>query len=181
MHVDRIALFIAVLAAPSLGCTPSPGHESQTTSTCEHVVDVLRKTDATADEAVLTRVQRDCEDSLAELEKLHRSLTACMLTAASKDEIELCEKPAQRYDSFLRGLGPSAKDICSHAMGLLLLEVGDSATQPSAEDMAKFLTACINDMDREKLNVGAAEFNRRATCIMKARTMEDMVKCKPDD
>jgi hypothetical protein len=187
VHVKRLTLLIAAIAVPLFGCDsrteepPAPDKGSETTRTCKHVVEVLSKNKAVEDEAVLTRIQADCEASLAELEDRHRSLTACMLAAGTKAEIEACEKPAQRYDSVLRGLGPSNEDVCAHVMDVLKREMGDAATQPNAEDTAKLMENCSRNMDKEKEKMGEQDFRTRSSCVMDAQTMEDMARCERKD
>lgn len=122
MSLRRCLAVSFALAGPlALGCagqsassqaSATPDTATEIAATCEHVVELARATPAGQDPAVLTRVQADCNASLAETADLDAAFTSCIRTATSAADIDACEQATTRHSSVLRGLEPSNQAVC---------------------------------------------------------------------
>src|SRR5690606_31452468 len=81
----------------------------------------------------------------------------------------------------LAACAPSNEDVCQHVMDIMKKEMGDAAEAPSDEDIKEGMKKCVEEFDKEKEKLGAAEHKKQAKCVMAAEKLEDMAKCQPEE
>jgi hypothetical protein len=77
---------------------------------------------------------------------------------------------------------PTAADLCEHVMDVTKAEIGESASQPSEQEIDQFLSECAKELVLERQKIGDdEEYFRQARCIMAAQSLAEMAKCDPAD
>jgi hypothetical protein len=70
-------------------------------------------------------------------------------------------------------------DLCDH-MAAIMLEDTSGSVELNSEDLARFRTNCVAEVDRERVKLGVEKFEREATCVMAADNFPAMEACDPE-
>ncbi len=73
--------------------------------------------------------------------------------------------------------GPAPEAVCDHMLELAKKELGDAVKDEGLEEMKK---ECVEEVKKEK-EKDPAKYKEVATCMMGAKSMEDMMKCEKGD
>lgn len=83
----------------------------------------------------------------------------------------------------LAACAPSNDDICQHILNVMKNEQSSAAVPREIDDeqAKQYLEKCAKDMEKWHEKFGPSSFKAQARCVMEAETMEELMKCRPDD
>lgn len=179
-------LFLPMLVASLGACTPAPSksaadlqaaQQAKPEDTCKRVRELADKD--SDDAALLDQVERECIDTLTNLQSRYETFSTCVSAATDANAVYECEKGLDKPRSLLAAVGPTAKieALCDHVLGMITQQIGDAAEDMGLGELDALRKQCIDDAGRQLELAGPEQFNKEADCLLAAQTIEAMQAC----